>query len=160
SDLPPTALAALLAPVVGRSLAADVLPVKELDTGGAVESYSIDSAQAPALLRSTFPGALLHDASGSVVRVLVENGVGTPDLVEKARTRLVKSGFQFVNGGNASSFGVKTSVVLIKSGTDTSQRQGDEVATSLGLPANSVEISTRGQTVADVIVILGRDFPG
>jgi hypothetical protein len=160
SDLQPTALAALLAPVVGRSLAADVLPVKELDTGGAVESYSIDSAQAPALLRSTFPGALLHDASGSVVRVLVENGVGTPDLVEKARTRLVKSGFQFVNGGNASSFGVKSSVVLIKNGTDTSQRQGDEVATSLGLPANSVEISTRGQTVADVIVILGRDFPG
>ena len=36
-------------------------------------------------MRTRFPGSLQHDAAGEVVRVLVENGVGTPGLVEQAR---------------------------------------------------------------------------
>ena len=142
----------------GGSLVADVLPVKEVDTGAAVPSLLLDAGQAAATVRSLFPGAIQKDAAGESLRVLVENGVGTPGLVEQARTKLVDDGFRFVNGGNAAEFGVANSLVLVPDGTSQSVARGERVAESLGLPATAVRPSTRGQTVADVIVILGEDF--
>jgi hypothetical protein len=141
-----------------ESLVSDVLPVTEIDTGSSVPSYGIDSGQVAATMRALFPGALQKDAGGEVLRVLVENGVGTPGLVEKARARLVDDGFRFVNGGNAADFGFEQSAVIIPDGTEQNIRRGQRVAASLGLPDSAVTTSDRGQTVADVIVILGRDF--
>jgi hypothetical protein len=110
-------------------------------------------------LESLFAGSLLRDPSGQAVRVLVENGVGTPDLVERARARLVDDGFRFVNGGNAATLDdTEPSVVLVADGSQDSQQQGIRVARSLGLPQSSIATNPRGQTVADVIVILGADF--
>jgi hypothetical protein len=132
--------------------------VTEIDTGSEVTSYGIDSGQVSAMMRSLFPAALQEDAGGEVLRVLVENGVGTPGLVEAARARLVEDGFRFVNGGNAAEFGFEQSAVIIPDGTEQNIRRGQRVAASLGLPDSSVTTSDRGQTVADVIVILGQDF--
>ncbi len=162
STLDSTALADRL--LVLRSAAADgmvvsdVLPVKELDTGGIVTDFAVDTGQAAAAMRSMFPGSLQKDAAGESLRVLVENGVGTPGLVEQARAKLVEDGFRFVNGGNASEFGLAESVVLVPDGTSQSTARGRRVADSLGLTAGAVVPSDRGQTVADVIVILGKDF--
>jgi len=136
----------------------DVLPVNEIDTGGPVPSYGLNAGDTDAALREKFPGALQKDASGGVVRVLVENGVGTPGLVEKARTKLVDAGFQFKNGGNASPFTNQPSSIQVSDGTDASMAKGRRVAAALGLPADSVVPNDRGQTIADVIVILGPDF--
>jgi anionic cell wall polymer biosynthesis LytR-Cps2A-Psr (LCP) family protein len=162
STLDPAGLAARLlalkAAADAQSLVSDVLPVTEIDTGSTVTSYGIDSGQVAAMMRSRFPGALQKDAGGEVLRVLVENGVGTPGLVEQARERLVADGFRFVNGGNAADFGFEESAVVIPDGTEQSVRRGQRVAASLGLPESAVTTSDRGQTVADVIVILGRDF--
>jgi anionic cell wall polymer biosynthesis LytR-Cps2A-Psr (LCP) family protein len=140
------------------SLVADVLPVKELDTGDTVTAFALDAGQAAASMRSLFPGAIQKDAAGESLRVLVENGVGTPGLVEQARAALVDDGFRFLNGGNASEFGLANSLVLVPDGTSQSVARGRRVAESLGLPASAVQPSDRGQTVADVIVILGKDF--
>ena len=139
-------------------LVSDVLPVTEIDTGTDTPSYGIDSGQVAAMMRTRFPAALQQDAGGEVLRVLVENGVGTPGLVEKARAKLVDDGFRFVNGGNAASFDFDESAVIIPDGTEKSVARGQRVARSLGLPDSSVTTSDRGQTVADVIVILGKDF--
>ena len=150
---------AIMRAAAGKSaLVSDVLPVTEIDTGGTVPSYGLDAGQAAATMRSRFPGALQRDANGESLRVLVENGVGTPGLVEKARTRLVDAGFRFVNGGNASPFNNDPSQVLVPDGTDKSLARGRRVAQTLGLPASAVTPEDRGQTVADVIVILGKDF--
>ena len=140
------------------TLVSDVLPVTEIDTGGAVTSYGLDAAQAAATMRARFPGSLQQDANGESLRVLVENGVGTPGLVEKARTKLVAAGFRFINGGNASPFNTDPSGVLVPDGTDKSLERGRRVAAALGLPASSVHPEDRGQSVADVIVLLGSDF--
>jgi anionic cell wall polymer biosynthesis LytR-Cps2A-Psr (LCP) family protein len=153
-----TRLAGMAAAARAESLVSDVLPVTEIDTGSSVTSYGIDSGQVAAMMRSRFPGALQKDAGGEVLRVLVENGVGTPGLVEQARERLVADGFRFVNGGNAAEFGFEQSAVIIPDGTEQSVRRGQRVASSLGLPESSVTTSDRGQTVADIIVILGEDF--
>jgi hypothetical protein len=162
STLDSTALAdrllVLRAAAADGALVSDVLPVKELDTGGTVTDFALDTGQAAATMRSMFPGSLQKDAAGETLRVLVENGVGTPGLVEQARAKLVDDGFRFVNGGNASEFGLAESVVLVPDGTSQSTARGRRVADSLGLPAGAVVPSDRGQTVADVIVILGKDF--
>jgi anionic cell wall polymer biosynthesis LytR-Cps2A-Psr (LCP) family protein len=151
-------LAVLRAAAADESLVSDVLPVTEIDTGGAVTSYGLDAAQAAATMRARFPGALQKDSGGESLRVLVENGVGTPGLVEKARAKLVAAGFRFVNGGNASPFNHDPSGVLVPDGTDKSLDRGRRVAAALGLPESSVQPEDRGQSVADVIVILGADF--
>jgi anionic cell wall polymer biosynthesis LytR-Cps2A-Psr (LCP) family protein len=139
------------------ALVSDVLPVTELDTGGTDVSYGLDTGQAAAMMRTRFPGAL-QQANGETVRVLVENGVGTPGLTVKARVKLVDKGFRFINGGNASPFNDDPSSIQVPDGTDKSIARGREVAAALGLPASSVVPVDRGQTVADVIVILGKDF--
>lgn len=163
STQPPQQLAGLLvdlrAAAVKERVHYDVLPVTDIDTGAAVDAYGIDSSKAGPLLQSLFAGSLQKDSSGAVVRVLVENGVGTPDLVDKARAKLVRKGFRFVNGGNASQLSdTDTSVVLIEDGSEQAQARGGRVAAALGLARSTIEINPRGQTVADVIVILGVDF--
>lgn len=162
STLPQGRLAAVLTQLhtaaTGDGLAAENLPVNEIDTGGSVQAYGLDAGKADTLLKSRFAGAQLRDPAGESVRVLVQNGVGTPGLVERARTRLVEDGFRFVNGGNAGTFGLEASTVQIPEGSKKSQDRGRRVAASLGLPSDSVELAGQGQTVADVIVILGSDF--
>jgi len=144
--------------VAAEAVASDVLPVSDLDTGGTVPTYGIDSGQASAMMRARFPGALLTDPAGESLRVLVENGVGTPGLVEAARAKLVAAGFRFTNGGNAAQFTDDPSTVIVPDGTQQSVRRGQRVAAALGLPDSAIAASNRGQTVADVIVILGSDF--
>ena len=163
ASLTPPQLASLL--VVLRTTAIkellhyDVLPVNDIDTGDSVDTYGLDSSKAGALLQTLFAPSLQKDRTGDTVRVLVENGIGTPDLVKAARDKLVKDGFQFITGGNASDLSsTDPSVVLIDDGSDKAQSRGARVAKSLGLPASSIQLNPRGQTVADVIVILGADF--
>lgn len=151
-------VARLRAAVAAGAVASDVLPVTDLDTGGTVPTYGIDSGQASAMMRARFPGALLTDPTGESLRVLVENGVGTPGLVEAARAKLVAAGFRFTNGGNAAEFTDDPSTVIVPDGTQQSVRRGQRVAAALGLPDSAIATSDRGQTVADVIVILGSDF--
>jgi anionic cell wall polymer biosynthesis LytR-Cps2A-Psr (LCP) family protein len=164
TSLPPQALAKRLAVLRAAAtsdsspLVTDVLPVTELDTGASVPSYGLDAGQAGAIMRAQFAASLQKDVNGETVRVLVENGVGTPGLGLKARSLLVDAGFRYVGGGNASSFTRDPSTVLVPDGTDKSLDRGRRVAAALGLPASSVTPSDRGQTVADVIVILGSDF--
>jgi hypothetical protein len=88
----------------------------------------------------------------------VENGVGTPDLIVPARSKLVALGLRFINGGNAANLSNEPSVVLVEDGTEQSTKRGERVAKALGLPESAIAVNPRGQTVADVIVILGADF--
>jgi hypothetical protein len=163
SSLTAPQLAGLLvtarAAAVKERLHYDLLPVSNIDTGDTVATYGLDSGKAGPLLQTWFAPSLQKDRTGDTVRVLVENGVGTPDLVAAARTKLVRDGFQFITGGNASDLSpTDASVVLIQDGSAKSQARGDRVAKSLGLPHSAIALNPRGQTVADVIVILGADF--
>ncbi len=143
---------------VDGDMLSDVLPVNAIATGAGEESYGVNAQQAAALMEARFAPSLVKDTAGGPVRVLVQNGVGTPGLVDKARTKLVKAGFRFVNGNNAPEFGQKQSAVLIPDSTPASVQRGAAVAAALGLPASSVGVSGQGQTVAEVIVVLGKDF--
>jgi hypothetical protein len=91
-------------------------------------------------------------------RILLQNGVGTPGLVGPTCQRLVAAGFTIVGSGNASSFDFNQSKVLVFDNSVASAELGNRVAQTLRLSTNDVAVSNEGQNVADVIVILGKDF--
>ena len=108
----------------------------------------------PGLLADSLP----PDAGGDEIVVLVQNGIGTPGLDQDAAALLRDEGYDFFNGGNATSFGREQTLVLIPDSTPASQALGEDVAATLGVPASSVQVSDQGSSIADVIVILGTDF--
>ncbi|MDQ1687450.1 MAG: hypothetical protein QOK42_425 [Frankiaceae bacterium] len=137
----------------------DTLPVHEIDTGGPT-AYGID----PDGLRTLVGNALADSVPASALakgnRVLVQNGVGKPGVGESVRSKLTGAGFIYRPGGNVPGFTFqhKPSVILIADATDASIATGQRVAKALGLPATDVKTSAEGQSVADVIVIIGVDY--
>jgi hypothetical protein len=134
------------------------LPVRSLDTGAAEPASVLDQAQAEQLVTSQLSGSRPPVRASGPVRVLVQNGVGTPGLGETTRKRLIAAGLTYVNGGNAAQFGYAKSVVLIPDASEQSRREGTDVASALRLPQSSLRIAAQGQTIADVVVIVGADF--
>ncbi len=135
-----------------------VLPVVPIDTGGGATSYRVDATRARQLAQTQFAQSIPAGAATQPNHVFVENGVGSPGLVESACDRLVYAGFAFAGSGNAPSFTFATSKVLVFEPTPAAADLGARVARALGLPSQDVVVSTRGQNVADVVVILGRDY--
>jgi len=148
---------ALNADVTADDVAYKNLPVLAIDTGGP-PAYRVDAEAAAAMVDELLPEARRTPGPNSKVRVLVQNGVGSPGLNAAARTLLVEAGFTFVNGGNAASFGqAKTNVILADTSKESLQ-WGAEVVDALGVPESAIKVSEDGQSVADVIVVLGEDF--
>ena len=135
----------------------DVLPVVDLDPGGEVTAFRVDTAAAAAvvdrLLRASVPAGTREGGN----RVLVLNGVGTPGLGEAVRAKLVPAGFVFAGSDNAPRFGYTTTQVLVPEATPEAQALGERVATALGLPGLQIGTQELG-TVADVVVVVGADF--
>ena len=111
-----------------------------------------------AMARKLFPDALRVPGPNSKVRVLVQNGVGSPSPMQYARTLLVDGGYSYVNGGAAAEFGQKKSRILVPDSSSTAMGWGADIAKTLGLPKTDIQAAAHGQTVADVIVVLGQDF--
>jgi hypothetical protein len=135
----------------------ETLPATMIRRGGE-QTYLLDQRAAHALVEELLPEAVLDPGEGERVRVLVQNGDGTPGLGAAARDLLVEAGFAFLSGGNADTFGYPKTLVLVPDDTDGSRERGLAVAEALGVPASALRVSARGQTVADVLVILGADF--
>ena len=92
--------------------------------------------------------------------MLVKNGIGTPLLGQSTRAKLVRAGFAYKDGQNVDHYPFRNrpSAVLIFSNSEAARTKGVAVARALGLPESDVRFSPIGQTVADVIVVLGRDY--
>lgn len=129
-------------------------PVIALDTGGA-PAYRVDTAGVARLTNQQLQ-ASKPKGSGAQVSVELLNGVGTPGLVATACPKLTAGGLSFAGSGNAGHFGYARSEVQIADAGQTAL--GGRVARALGLPAGDVRTQPVGQTVADVVVILGRDY--
>jgi hypothetical protein len=134
------------------------LPTHGLDTGSASPTLVLDTAAASAIIADKFAGSVPPKRAGGPVRVLVQNGVGTPGLNLVARTKLIAAGLTFVSGGNAPSFGHATTQILVRDDTTQSQDEGNAVAQALGLPQSDILVTSQGTTLADVVVVLGADF--
>jgi len=140
-----------------KALIVQNVPTRSLDGGGSGSAQVVDPS-AEAMMSSAFAGSRPTKRASGDVRVLVQNGVGTPGLGEFARTALVKDALSYINGGNARTFGYQTSLILISDVSPAAREQGSAVAKALGLPESDIQIAATGQSLADVIVVLGADF--
>jgi len=136
---------------VYRSL--PVLPAGAAQLG----STKVNILATAAMARKLFPDALRVPGPNSKVRVLVQNGVGLPAPMAAARKALIEAGYSYVNGGNAATFGKAQTTILVPDASATSVGWGVDIASVLGVPSTDVHSATHGQTVADVIVVLGGD---
>jgi hypothetical protein len=134
------------------------LPVIKVDTGGGETRFRIDAAATRSLVDELLAGSVPPGARATGNRVLVLNGVGTPGLGDKVRAKLVPAGFVFVGSRNANSFGYLHTLVLVKDATPAGSALGARVARALGVPVSAVQASDQIGTIADVVVIIGRDF--
>jgi anionic cell wall polymer biosynthesis LytR-Cps2A-Psr (LCP) family protein len=163
ATVPTAQVAAFLVRLNADVLADDVtyrnLPVKPLNDGSTTTTaYRVDTEAAAAMVAELLPEAARKAGPNSKVRVLVQNGVGSPGLNAAARQLLVDSGYTFVNGGNAATLGERTTSIVVPDSSAESLKWGADIAAALKVPATAVQVATLGQTVADVIVVLGADF--
>jgi len=153
SNLSQEDLAALskdLAAIPQKNTAIVPLPVKPIKLG--TQTYFEPQREQVADLLKQWWGV---DASqtANVTRVILYNGAGTPGIAGEAAQQLIRSGFRVVDTKNADSFDYATTKIVVQSGDKS---QGDEVAKVLGV--GTVEVKPSEQDVAEVIVIVGKDY--
>jgi len=134
------------------------LPVIKVDAGTDETRFRVDADGTRSLVDELLAASVPAGVRSVGNRVLVLNGVGTPGLGEKVRARLVPAGFVFVGSRNANAFTYATTQVLVKDATTQGAALGARVARALGVPVSSVKVSDQIGTIADVVVIVGRDF--
>ncbi|MCS0638132.1 LytR C-terminal domain-containing protein [Streptomyces sp. LP05-1] len=123
----------------------DVLPVRA--------DGSLSDEAGRSVVKDVLGGSVSAPEQGSAVRVGVKNATGTKDATQDARVVLVNGGYAFVDGGTADP--ASTSRVVY--GDAAQKARAEEVAKTLGLPAETVTKGTAAAN-ADVTVILGKDF--
>ena len=162
SSLGADRLSAMLVGLAGDArrdaLLPTALPVVKIDSGSAQASYRIDAEPTKTFVEANLAASVPASARDEHKRVFVQNGVGTPGLVATACTRLVDAGFAFAGSGNARQFGYEKSAVLVFDRSIAMAELGNSVARALRLPVSDVAVSSTGQNVADVLVILGKDY--
>ena len=99
-----------------------------------------------------------NEQSAGGIRVLVRNGVGTPGLGATARAKLNKAGDVYVAGGNQLPFDSDETVILITEDSPEQRALGEKVAAALGVDVSALRVSGEGQSIADVVVVLGTDY--
>ncbi|MCW2598295.1 MAG: cell envelope-related transcriptional attenuator [Frankiales bacterium] len=134
------------------------LPVIKVDTGNDEIRSRIDAPATRSLVDDVLAQSIPPGSRTPGNRVLVLNGVGTPGLGQKVRDKLVPAGFVFVGSSNAPTFGHAKTQVLVPDATTAAGALGARVARALGVPESSVQSSDQIGTIADVVVIVGKDF--
>ncbi|MET9804292.1 LCP family protein [Streptomyces sp. NPDC006368] len=148
-SLPEKDLGASLAKLAEHAKVGDyktaVLPVQQDGT------LSEEAAQS--VVKDILGGSVTAPEQGSAVRVGIKNASGKEGATEAARIVLVNGGYAVIDGGTAGS--EPSSQVIY--GDETQKARAEEVAKTLGLPADAVEKGTAAAN-ADVTVLLGGDY--
>jgi hypothetical protein len=161
SSLPVARLGAMLAHLhaldATDTLVYRSLPVHDLDSG-AGSTYTVDTAGAVEAISDLTGSAAGNQQNAGGIHVLVRNGVGTPGLGATARAKLNKAGDVYVAGGNQLPFDKDATVIMITEDTPDQRALGEKVAAALGVDASALRVSGEGQSIADVVVVLGTDY--
>ena len=148
-------LAALAAEQQAGAYTSQVLPLR---TDGSME---LDYTAAAPIVTKLLGGALKAGAAaGQLSRVLVEDASGHTDsqsgyIRAAAQAKLSNAGYTYIDGASVAKR--TTSVVEVPSAAQ--HDAAVQIAETLGLPANDVQVVTGMSTIADVTVLLGSDWP-
>lgn len=94
--------------------------------------------------------------TADVVRLVVLNGVGTPGIGQEVAGILVPEGYRLMSSGNANTFDLEETKIIASSREDL---EAAERAKEL-LGTGEVQLGNQAAGLADVTVVIGRDFGG
>lgn len=134
----------------------EVLPVDVVASGGADEAYQIDTARLDELITRALLGSRPAPGVAVGARVEIRNGNGTPEGGEHVAALLVSAGMRLQVSGNAGRFDYATTRIVVYGDDARARELGNRVHDLLGI--GEIEVGTRGQTVVDVTVVVGKDF--
>lgn len=143
-------LASALKGVTTQNVGLAPLPVRSIVIGG-VTYYEPQRDQIADLLYSWW-GVKLGSGE-QPMRIILYNGAGKPGIAGVAANALIKAGFQVVSTSNADKFDYATTQVILYSGDPA-----DAIRIRDILGTGQVSRKTADQDIADVIVIIGRDY--
>lgn len=149
-------LAALATAQEAERLTTLTLPVTPLGTGPE-ESYRIDLERLVALVEDRLAAARATDGVGVGVRLQVLNGNGVPGIGQQVAERLVPAGYRVVLTGNADRFTYQTTRIVLQGDTPELRAVGRDIAERLGV--GEIERAGAPQSVVDVTIVVGLDFP-
>lgn len=144
------ALKSRLGKVPQKEVALVPLPVKPIKLGD--QTYFEPQRAEVADLLESWWGVDPSEAA-DVVKIIVYNGAGVPGVAGEAAQQLIRAGFRVVDTKNADAFDYANTIVVVKQGE---RSRGEQVAKVLGATDIRMEISDQG--VANVIVIVGKDY--
>jgi len=147
-------LAALAVEQQAGAFTAKALPVR---TDG---SNAMNVQAAAAIVSSLLGGALNTQNNGQISRVLVEDASGHTGNASQvirgaAQARLTNGGYTFIDGSTAA----HRATTVVEVGSDGAKSAAVQIAATLGLQANSVQVVPGMSTFADATVLLGADWP-
>lgn len=150
SDSERERIAEFIGTIPGERTALVPLPVKPIDLGGQTYYEPQRDKIADLLLQWWDVKLGAEDAS---VRVILYNGAGTPGIAGEAAQQLIAAGMRVVDTKNADRFDYDTTLIVVQDGNTD---QGALVRQALGV--GEIVEKPSEQDVADVIVIIGRDY--
>lgn len=158
--LPESVLAPMLAQLAAQDQAGQfqVSPLPLLTDGSNELNYQSATPLVIGLLGNVFsagtgadklPRVLVQDASG-------HSGVQSLGIRETAQGKLSDAGYTFLDGSTTT----RRSTSVVEIGSSAEQSAADQIASTLGLPTGDVQIVSGLQSLADVTVLLGAEWPG
>ncbi|GAB4274980.1 MAG: hypothetical protein Kow0056_04020 [Coriobacteriia bacterium] len=126
------------------------LPVRPISLGD--ETYFEPQLDKIADLLMTWWGVDMH-AREDIVSVIVYNGSGVPGIAGTAAQELISQGFRVVETRNADSFDYEETLIIVY---DADESEAQAVRDVLGV--GKVVRDEASQEVADMIVVVGKDF--
>ena len=132
------------------------LPVSAVGSGDEA-SYRIDEDRVEALVEERLSASRPTSGGATGRRLQVLNGNGTPGIGSQVAERLQPGGFRLVETGNAASFDVPETRIVVYDDTPEQLAIAQEAQRLLGV--GRIEVSEVPVSVVDVTVIVGADFP-
>jgi polyisoprenyl-teichoic acid--peptidoglycan teichoic acid transferase len=132
------------------------LPV-EARGSGREDIYTLDRGRATAMVDDRLAASRPTEGAGVGRDLQVLNGNGVPGVGEQVAARLLDGGYRILVTGNAGSFDYETTRIIVHDDTDEQFAAAQDIQQRLG--TGVIERSGTPQSVGDITIIVGADFP-
>jgi len=161
ADVPDKSFAALLASLArlepGNTMTFQSLPVRSVGSGGDDEVYQPDKTAVRSLVRAHLAASVPSGGAGVGLRVQLLNGNGIPGIGAGVAEQLQPAGFRIVLSDNAPNFEYAQTAIVVYSEDKAILAAARRIRDILKV--GHVEVSRLGQSVVDITVVIGKDYP-
>lgn len=136
-----------------------LLPVEPVGGTGPAgrPTYRAETDEVGELREQMLAGSVPTEAAGGALRVQVLNGVGTPGIGQAVERELGGGRVRVVAADNAPSFDEERTRIIVYDETPRSRKGAAWVQRQLGV--GTIQLSRQPQSVVDVTIVVGADFP-